>query len=215
MKASLGVEAEHQRLYLSLHLSERSDSKGNAADQNPSSELNSAYLFTPSLSKNVHRGTVKPSKLPCLPASLPLQSGFDRDLGWLHWQGTYRVTEIYLQHSSISLHTRCCWLRENDDLNCSGAHNNKKKKQKKQKAPSALNITFPQSWFTFPDMISISAVYIARIDVLVIMLRKISGNSRIFNCHWQHAQIQKRANAQEMCCTYDLRGFCTAVAILI
>lgn len=31
MKASLGVQAVHQRIYLSLYISERSGSKGNAA----------------------------------------------------------------------------------------------------------------------------------------------------------------------------------------
>lgn len=30
-----------------------------------------------------------------------------------------------------------------------------------------------------------------------------------------HKKFSKNANAQEACGTYDLRGFCTAVAILI
>ncbi len=51
MKASLGVEAVHQRIYLSLYISERSGSKCNAAAKTPSSELHPAYLFTLSVQK--------------------------------------------------------------------------------------------------------------------------------------------------------------------
>ena len=87
--------------------------------------------------------------------SLP---GFGRDLGWLHWQGTHRVTQIYLQHSSISLHTRCCcWLRETW---IASERTMIPIQRDQSQPPSALNITFVQGWF--PDaIISISALCIA------------------------------------------------------
>lgn len=100
-----------QRIYLGLCslLPRGPAAKVTLKPKKAGSDLHSAYLFTPSVPKNVHTGTVKPAKLP---VSHTLQPGFDRDLGWLQWQGTHRVTQIYLQHSSISLYTRCCLLME-------------------------------------------------------------------------------------------------------
>lgn len=55
---------------------------------------------------NVQTAIVQQEKLSASPPPLP---GSGRQLGWLHWPGTHRVTRIYLQHSSISPRTRGCW----------------------------------------------------------------------------------------------------------
>lgn len=177
MKASLGVEAVHQRIYPSLYISERSGSKGNAAALNPSSERNFAYLFTPLWPKKCAQ---RNCKAPCLPASLPLQSGFDRDLGWLHWQGTYRVTQIYLQHSSISPHTRCCWLGKT--VLWMATERTIIRSRRRHKPLSALNLTFSLelihvSW-RFLHLCCIHSTY----RCVGNHAEKISANSWISNC---------------------------------
>lgn len=134
-------------------------------------------VYPPRCPKNVHTGTVIPSKLP---ASPPLQPDSDRDLGCLHYQGTRRVTQIYLQHSSISLRTRCCWLRETRILRRS--HNNLHTPKKHGSPSSVSNITFLKSSFASADIICVCAVCIACMDVLVIMQR-ISGKFRGLKMH--------------------------------
>lgn len=140
-----------------------------------SSEPRSAYLFTPHTPLPRLAVQIKCARhryctaitAACLPASLPLAPGCDRDLGCLRWQGTHRVTQIYLQHSSISLHARC-WLagsRKNDCMNCTGAHNNPPlpnhaHKETKTESPSCtadLKTTFPYGSIASAVIISIGA----------------------------------------------------------
>lgn len=152
MKASLGVEAVgYTSVFTSVYVFPRGPTV--KVTMQPKPRAVSFILptcFPPSLSPSLQKmcaqiGYCKTiyAPAPASRASLPLHPGFDRDLGWLLWQGTYRVTQIYLQHSSISLHTRCCWLREmiiwiaserTIIPSC--------QKRKKEKPPSALNITF-------------------------------------------------------------------------
>lgn len=126
-------------------------------------------VYPPRCPKNVHTGTLIPSKLP---ASPPLQPDSGRDLGCLPYQGTRRVTQIYLQHSSISLRTRCCWLRETRILRRS--HNNLQTPKNHGSPSSVSNITFLKGSFASADIICVCAVCIACMDVLVIMQR-LSG----------------------------------------